>query len=94
MNVKDVIIELAKYLNGDISDTNGIYESFFNRNKSNGFSPLDGVVQHMESVFSNLRKEKINKLDPHKHRCYNFQEGTHYVTVTSQGTTTKILIYK
>ena len=94
MNVKDVIVELAKYINGEISDTNGVYESFFTRNKSNGFNILDGIVPHMQVVGSNLRKEKINKLDPHKHRCYNFQEGTHYVTVTSQGTVTKILIYK
>ena len=94
MNVKDVIVELAKYINGEISDTNGVYESFFARNKSNGFNILDGIVPHMQTVGSSLRKEKINKLDPHKRRCYNFQEGTHYVTVTSQGNTTKILIYK
>lgn len=94
MNERDIIVELAKYINGNISDTNGVYESFFRRNTGNAYSFFDGLVSHMKSEGAKLRREKINKTDPYKHRCYNFQEGTHYITIKSQGQTTKVLICK
>jgi len=94
MNNREIIIELAKYLNGDISDTNGLYESFFHINPCNYYCPLDGIVAHFKSSGIKMRNDKINIIDPHKRRCFNFQDGTHYVTVSSQGSTKRFLVYK
>jgi hypothetical protein len=94
MNTRKIIIELAKYLNGDISDTNGLYESFFYINPSNCYCALDGIVDHFKKKGIKMRHDKINRIDPHKRRCFNFQDGSHYVTVTSQGSTKRFLVYK
>lgn len=82
---KQIIIELAEFLKGERSDTNGYYASFFQKKVKGIFEGVQTslIESHIENhhmvMMEKLLKKKKDVIDPWKRRCYDFENGIEVV---------------